>query len=240
MPLACYHWAMKVLSLLPWADWLALFAYISAWMGYAWFATVWSLRRPSLIASTNRYRRFWMLQSTARNPRVLDGIIVQSLSTSPSFFASTSIIITGGLFALMGTTDKAAELVREIPFAQQTPILVFEFKVLILVAIFVYAFFRFSWSMRQYTFASLVIGSMPDPEDFAAGKFDREQFAHRASALLGLAAETFNSGLRAYYFSFAAMAWFFSPLAFVMATLLVVAILYSREFRSDVLQVLND
>ena len=181
-----------------------------------------------------------MLQSTARDPRVLDGIIVQSLSTSPSFFASTSIIITGGLFALMGTTDKAAELVREIPFAQQTPILVFELKVLVLVAIFVYAFFRFSWSMRQYTFASLVIGSMPDPEDFATGKFDREQFANRASAMLGLAAETFNSGLRAYYFSFAAMAWFFSPLAFLMATFLVVAILYSREFRSDVLQVLND
>ena len=58
--------------------------------------------------------------------------------------------------------------------------------------------------------------------------------------MLGLAAETFNSGLRAYYFSFAAMAWFFSPLAFLMATILVVAILYSREFRSDVLQVLND
>ena len=231
---------MKVLSLLPWADWLALFAFIAAWMGYAWFATVWGFRRPSLLASTNRYRRFWMLQSTARDPRVLDGIIVQSLSTSPSFFASTSIIITGGLFALMGTTDKAAELVREIPFAQQPPILVFELKVLVLVAIFVYAFFRFSWSMRQYTFASLVIGSMPDPEDFATGKFDREQFANRASAMLGLAAETFNSGLRAYYFSFAAMAWFFSPLAFLMATFLVVAILYSREFRSDVLQVLND
>ncbi|HPW08672.1 MAG TPA: DUF599 domain-containing protein [Burkholderiaceae bacterium] len=231
---------MKVLSLLPWADWLALFSFIAAWMGYAWFATVWGFRRPSLLASTNRYRRFWMLQSTARDPRVLDGIIVQSLSTSPSFFASTSIIITGGLFALMGTTDKAAELVREIPFAQQTPILVFELKVLVLVAIFVYAFFRFSWSMRQYTFASLVIGSMPDPEDFATGKFDREQFANRASAMLGLAAETFNSGLRAYYFSFAAMAWFFSPLAFLMATFLVVAILYSREFRSDVLQVLND
>ena len=194
---------MKVLSLLPWADWLALFSFIAAWMGYAWFATVWGFRRPSLLAST-------------------------------------SIIITGGLFALMGTTDKAAELVREIPFAQQTPILVFELKVLVLVAIFVYAFFRFSWSMRQYTFASLVIGSMPDPEDFATGKFDREQFANRASAMLGLAAETFNSGLRAYYFSFAAMAWFFSPLAFLMATFLVVAILYSREFRSDVLQVLND
>ena len=41
-------------------------------------------------------------------------------------------------------------------------------------------------------------------------------------------------------FSFAAMAWFFSPLALVLATALVALILYSREFRSDVLHVLRD
>jgi uncharacterized membrane protein len=84
-----------------------------------------------------------------------------------------------------------------------------------------------------------VIGSMPDPRDFESGKFDRDVFAHRASRMLGLAAETFNDGLRGYYFSFAVIAWFFSPLAFAIATAMVVLILYSREYRSDVLQVLR-
>ena len=65
-------------------------------------------------------------------------------------------------------------------------------------------------------------------------------YAERVAAMTGLAAETFNDGLRAYYFSFAAMAWFFSPLALVIATALVVLILYGREFRSDVLDVLRD
>jgi uncharacterized membrane protein len=40
-------------------------------------------------------------------------------------------------------------------------------------------------------------------------------------------------------FSFAAMGWFFSPLVFVLTTLMVVAILYSREFRSEVLDILK-
>jgi uncharacterized membrane protein len=181
-----------------------------------------------------------MLQTTARDPRMLDGLITQNLSHTPSFFSSTTIIIIGGLFALLGTTDKAAELVREIPFAQPTPMLVFEFKVLVLVGIFVYAFFRFSWSMRQYTFVALVIGAMPPPDTFDAGLQDRQQVAERAGRLVGAAAETFNDGLRAYYFSFAAMAWFFSPLALVLATALVVMILYGREFHSEVLQVLRD
>jgi uncharacterized membrane protein len=182
-----------------------------------------------------------MMQTTARDPRMLDGIITQTLSATPAFFCSTTILILGGLFALLGTTDKAAELVREIPFAEQTPILVFEFKILVLVMIFVYAFFRFSWSMRQYTFVALLIGGMPPAEDFTSGVAgNRERYADRAAAMTGLAAETFNGGLRAYYFSFAALGWFFSPTMLVLATLLVVGILYSREFKSEVLALLED
>ena len=231
---------MKIISLLPWADWMALLIFFGLWVGYAWLAKVRGLRDQSLIATTNRYRQLWMVQATGRDPRMLDGLITQNLSQTPAFFSSTTIIIIGGLFALLGTTDKAAELVREIPFAQPTPILVFEFKILLLVGIFVYAFFRFSWSMRQYTFVALVIGAMPPPADFASQQLDRLRFSERAGNLVSAAAETFNDGLRAYYFSFAAMAWFFSPLALVLGTALVVLILYGREFLSDVLQVLRD
>lgn len=230
---------MNILHTLPWPDWLALFTFFGLWVGYALLSKVQRFRVQSLIANTNRYRQLWMMQATARDPRMLDGIITQNLSQTPAFFSSTSIIIIGGLFALLGTTDKAAELVGEIPFAQPTPMLVFEIKILLLVGIFVYAFFRFSWSMRQYTFVALVLGAMPPPEDFDAQRHDRQLFAERAGNLVSAAAETFNDGLRAYYFSFAAMAWFFSPLALVLATALVVLILYGREFRSDVLQVLR-
>jgi uncharacterized membrane protein len=231
---------MQVFTLMPWGDWLALVWFFAVWVFYSWFARNWGMRRPSLLAATNRYRGFWMLQATYRDPRVLDGIISQALSATPSFFSSTTIIVIGGLFALLGSTDKAAELVREIPFAVRTSVLMFDLKVMVLISMFAYAFFRFSWSMRQYTFVALVIGSMPDPKDFDNGKFDRHHFADRASRMLGLAAETFNDGLRAYYFSFAVIAWFFSPVAFAVAAALVVLILYSREYRSDVLHVLKD
>lgn len=231
---------MKIFSMLPLSDWLALAAFFAIWLGYVGFATAWGKRQNSLLVTTNRYRRYWMEQATARDPRMLDGVITQNLSSTPSFFSSTTIIIIGGLFALLGTTDKAAELVRDFPFAQPTPILVFELKILLLLAIFVYAFFRFSWAMRQYTFVALVIGSMPPASEFEAGRYDRKSYAERAGALVGSAAEAFNDGLRAYYFSFAAMGWFFSSLALIGATLLVAVILYTREFRSEVLAVLSD
>jgi uncharacterized membrane protein len=36
------------------------------------------------------------------------------------------------------------------------------------------------------------------------------------------------------------MAWFFSTIAFAVFTAVVIVILYNREFRSDVLQVLKE
>ena len=231
---------MRIFTLLPWQDWLAIVWFFGSWLAYSRFTRMEDPKRPSILWATNRYRHYWVLQATSRDPRVIDGIITQNLSSTPSFFSSTTIIIIGGLFALLGTTDRASELVREIPFAVQTSVLVFDLKVLMMIGVFVYAFFRFSWSMRQYTFVALLIGSLPAPADFESGKYERAAFAARTSRLVGVAAETFNDGLRAYYMSFALMAWFFSTIAFVAATAVVLLILYNREFRSEVLEVLKE
>ncbi len=230
---------LKVFTLLPWFDWGALCVFFFGWSGYAWFARRRAATHPSILATTNRIRRLWMLQVTHREARVIDGVVIQNLSTSPSFFASTTILIIGGLLAVLGTTDKATELVREIPFAARTTALVFDLKIVLMLVIFVYAFFRFTWSMRQYTFGALLIASAPEARQFTEQQLSREAFADKAGRVVGLAAETFNDGLRGYYFAFAAIGWFFSPLVFMLATAGVITILYQREFQSDVLEVLN-
>ena len=74
---------------------------------------------------------------------------------------------------------------------------------------------------------------------YKRGEFEREPVAERAGKLTGLAAETFNDGLRAYYMSFAVTAWFFSPWAYMAATAFVIFILYRREFHSEVVAALN-
>ena len=230
-----------VLSLwrvLPWTDWVALAWLFAGWAAYARFAHARAAVQPSLLALTNRERTRWMMQTTWRDNRVIDGVVVQSLSVSPSFFASTTILIIGGLLAVLSTTDKASLLVNEIPFAVRTSLLVFDLKVVLLIAVFVYAFFRFTWSLRQYTFGALLVAAAP-PHDRFESEAQRQRFAERAGRVMGLAAETFNDGLRAYYFSFAAMAWFFSAWAMMAGTAGVIFVLYRREFHSDVLAVLR-
>ena len=54
-----------------------------------------------------------------------------------------------------------------------------------------------------------------------------------------IAAEDFNQGLRAYYFAFAAIGWFVNPTVFIVASVVVVGILYVLEFRSNAVKVLG-
>jgi uncharacterized membrane protein len=229
---------LTALQLLPAPDWLALALFFTGWVGYATFARRRAGVRPSVLASTNRWRGQWMLQATWRENRIVDAAVVQSLSASPSFFASTTILIIGGLLAVLGTTEKASELVREIPFAARTSALVFDLKIVMLTAVFVYAFFRFTWSLRQYTFGAILVAAAPERDAFADDA-QRQAFAERAGRVMSLAAETFNDGLRAYYMAFAAVAWFFSPYTFMAASAAVIWVLYRREFHSEVLAVLN-
>ena len=57
----------------------------------------------------------------------------------------------------------------------------FDLKLMLLLIIFVYAFFRFTWSMRQYTFGALLIASMPEAKVFESGDAKREEYAERAA-----------------------------------------------------------
>jgi uncharacterized membrane protein len=229
----------RAFTVLPWADWGALVLFITGWVAYAAFASRRSKVERTLLASTNHFRRLWMKQVTYRDQRIVDAAITQNLASSPSFWASTTILVLGGLLAVLGTNDRASELVQDLPFAARTSMLVFDVKIMVLLAVFVYAFFRFTWSMRVYSFGAILVGAAPNVEVFDRGEADRKEFAERAGKLMGMAAESFADGLRAYYMSFAVIGWFVSPTLFAIGTLAVLWILYRREFRSDVLEVLR-
>jgi uncharacterized membrane protein len=74
---------VKLLEFLPAVDWLAVALLFVSWAGYAHFARRRAESRPSILAATNRVRRMWMLQTTYREVRVVDGVVIQNLSSSP-------------------------------------------------------------------------------------------------------------------------------------------------------------
>lgn len=226
---------LRLFDVLPLTDWLALITFCSGWVAYTQFARRRGRVVGSLLSTAAAIRLRWMLQTTRRENRMVDAVVVNNLSSSPSFFASTTIFVIGGLVAALSAGDRTIELMHELPFAARTSALVLEVKLVALTTVFVVAFFRFSWAMRQYNFAALMVAAAPDHHHFSAHDAEREPFARHTSRMLSLAAETFNDGLRTVYMSFAAVLWLVSPLALALGTAGVLWVLYRREFHSDIL-----
>lgn len=210
-------------------DVFAVVWFLVLWVGYARFADWHGKRAPSLLSAMAQYRRDWWVRIIERELRMIDTSIIANLTNSSTFFASTTLLILGGLLALLGTTDKVSAVVQGLPFNRFTTDAAWELKILLLVAIFVYAFFKFTWSMRQFNIASVLVGAAPRVPEHAEELAD---FIDRAWRVSHLAAEHFNYGLRAYYFALAALAWFLNGWMFMGTTAWVVFVLYWREFRS--------
>ena len=90
---------------------------------------------------------------------------------------------------------------------------------LLLVAVFVYAFFKLTWSLRQFNYVAILIGAAPPPSE--AGSVDGLSYADNAAEVASRAAEHFNKALRTFYFGLAALSWFVQPYVFMALTALV-------------------
>ena len=223
---------------LTWVDLVAALLFGCGWFGYAAFATWHGKRVPSLHSSMDRFRREWMVQMIGRDNRMLDVNVMRSIMRSSQFFASTTMLIMGALVASMGYVQQAQDLVSGLPFTVKASARLLEIKMLLLVLIFVHAFFKFSWAIRQLNFCGILVAAAPkmpkeNPEQFAAT-------INRIARITSYAGLNFNHGLRSFYFAVAALAWFLHPLLMVAATAWVVFVLYHREFKSKTLQAMVD
>lgn len=222
---------------LTWLDVAGFLFFISAWVGYALFALWHARSAPSLHNTMDRYRREWMLRMVERDNRMVDVNIMRNLTRSSQFFASTTMLVLGALIALLGYVQQAMDVVSGLPFTVKASTRLLEIKVVMMVLIFVYAFFKFSWAIRQLGFSSTLIGAAPKPP-----KENPEQHAaliNRIAAVTSYAGTNFNDGLRAYYFALAGMTWFLHPYLMLIATAWVVYVLYHREFASKTLAALT-
>ncbi len=184
------------------------------------------------------YRVEWMERMLERDVRMTDTSTIANLERTVAFFASTTILILAGLVTVLGSTEQAINVISDIPFASNSTTDEWEMKLLLLVIIFSYAFFKFTWSLRQYGFASIMIGGSPMPADNISDQA-RISFAKRNARMLSLAANNFNSGLRTYYFSLSVLGWFINPWIFIGMSGLIVWLLYRREFKSRTLDELS-
>lgn len=217
-------------------DAIALACFLTCWFGYGQMAKLLTRRRANLVSTVGIFRERWMRRVCERDNHVADAALLSNLLRGALFFASTTVFILGGLLAVLGTGPKVAEVVGALPYVGRSESWLLEVKAIVLIIVFIYAFFKFTWSAWQYNVLSILVGAAPAPE---TDKVDVQQFAKSAAQIASLAGESYNNGIRAYYFSVALMAWFIDPLLFLTATLIVAFVMYRREFASPMLHSLR-
>lgn len=211
-------------------DALALAWFVAVWAGYTIYADNGPARARSITAAMNARRAAWMHEASRRDVRIVDTQILGNLLTGIGFFASTTIFVIGGLIAMLGVAEQGAAALGRLPLAVATGPSAWEGKVVLLLVIFIYAFFKFAWAFRLANYCSITVGSLP--AHVGERPAEAARIADAAATLSRVSGHHFNRGLRAYFFALAALGWLLGPVAFAALTAAVVAVLYRREFRS--------
>ncbi|RUO35252.1 DUF599 domain-containing protein [Aliidiomarina sanyensis] len=223
---------------IPLLDIVAFIWFLFFWIGYSLFARRKAKTQHSLSSILCTLRVEWMNAVVHKEHHIADAALVGNVERTVTFFASSTIFVLAGVLTVIASNDAFVRVLEQIPFtAEQSHGLVL-LKLAGIAGIMVFAFFKFTWAVRQFGFVSILLGMAPSISRPTVEKEQREAFSLNAAKVLDQAGHEYNYGLRAYYFALAYLCWFVSPWLLMLSSVIVVAVLYRREYNSRVLRAL--
>jgi len=99
-------------------DYIALVLFFASWVLHFWIINHSELRHKTISFRMHQHRQRWMMNMVLRDPKMPDVLIQNTLQYGVLFFASTSILLIGGLMAALGASDQAQTILKE----RRTPV----------------------------------------------------------------------------------------------------------------------
>jgi uncharacterized membrane protein len=221
------------LSLLPvdfgWANALAIALIFSLWGFYSRVLALFG--RGSLNTQLHFVRQRWFQvhHGLHRQDRVFDAILLGHISNSISFFGSATLLVLAGLVGSLLNVNRIYVVAQELPFLAAMTSGLFTLYFALVTLILALCFFAFTYAQRKMSYTFALMGGLDEaPADTAEARIMAEQ----AATVLTEAVRSINNGIRGFYYAVAALFLFAGPLAGVIATLVVTAVLYYRQLWS--------
>jgi len=218
------------MSLFSTAEFLALAWFFGAWFGYSLIIELTPRGRLDLNTLMHRYRSLWIERMLARDSRMMDGQVIASRQNGTAFFASTSLIALGGALTLFHTEEMLTAVAR-LPFGETPNHTQWELKVVGLMIIFVYAFFKFAWAYRLYNYVAIMVGGAPPAAEQDTP--EAKAYAETTARIITEAGRHFNRGQRAFSFALGYLGWFLGPLPLIATTAGILVVQWRRQFSSE-------
>src|SRR5690349_21277833 len=129
--------------LLSTIDLAALAFFIAVWIVHSMATSGLLFDRVSLSSAMDRQRETWMRTMARRELRMIDTSIMLGLQQGTAFFGSSALIAIGGCFALIGSSDRVLNVLSDLPLSTAAARPIFEVKVIGLILLLAYSFFKF-------------------------------------------------------------------------------------------------
>jgi len=223
-------------------DGVAVIVFFVVWVGHYYVVNISPLRVQTISYTMAAQRERWMQNVVNRTESPVDAILQNGLQQGVLFFASTTVLLIGGLAAGLGAADRGVGILKELDVSTTQTTLQWELKVMLLIFIFVFAFFKFAWSYRLYNYVLIMMGATPQHPPGVDHKMKPgtlARYANKLAKLHALAAKHFSTGLNSYFFALAACTWFLNAWVFMASTIWVALVLLRRAFRSDFLKIIK-
>jgi len=224
-------------------DLISFIWFLICWIGYTTFTRRAAKTTNTLSSVLYNYRKEWIAKLSTTGMSEVDGELLASLERQVSFLASTSLLILASLVGVLSTSSDIFMNLSSLSFVTAASIQMIQIKLLLLIIIFTYGFFTFTWSIRQYGFCFILFGSSFNTVRYygEASEYQavaKERDFKEVAKVLDRAAHSYNYGLRAYFFALAVLGWFINPWVFMASCSLTVFVLYRREFKSSTVRAL--
>jgi uncharacterized membrane protein len=217
------------MPLLSNADLIALLWFLAAWIGYSIVIEFTAHGKSGLNGLMHRYRSLWMERMLAREARMMDGQVISALQNGTAFFASTSLIALGGAITLLHS-EEMVDVISALPFGEPGSHILWELKVIGIMIIFIYAFFKFAWAYRLYNYVAIMVGGAPPANEQDTP--EAKNYGEATATVITEAGRHFNRGQRAFSFALGYLGWFLGPLPLIVTTAAIVVVQWRRQFAS--------
>lgn len=173
------------------------------------------------VQAVNRHARTEWVKSMMADPaRNIVGVqTLRNATMAATFMASTAILLIMGTLNLSSEASRLLETWHVLNFFGSSLPKLWIIKLMCLVTTFFVSFFAFSMSVRLYNHVGFQLSVPPAGQ---TGHLTPQTVAIH----LNRAGAYYSVGMRAYYFSVPLVFWLFGPLFMLIATLVLVAVMY--------------
>lgn len=203
---------------------LAIGLLFAAWWLYSPLLRLFG--RGTLNAQLGVVRVRWMTLSTSRQNRTFDALLLNQVINSVSFFGSATLIVVAGLFGTFASVKSVHEVITGLHFFAPMSVGLLAVNLGTVTLVLAISFFSFTYALRKLIYTVALTGGLPEQAEQTP--LLKAQVAATAT-VLSEAIRSFNNGIRGYYYAVAALFLMAGPIPCIIATSLVMAMLFWRQ-----------